>query len=516
MAKLTKGAKIFFSAIIVSVALFGVYKLKSSGVIPGTNEVVSSGSSATPDEIKSGEKPIRVGVNTWPGYIGGQYFNNGFKASKESEFYKQYGILVEFVVIDDFEASRAAFKSGDIDMCWTTADVFGAESKGLESFEPKIFYQIDWSRGGDAIVVRRGINSVADLKSNGGTKKKIAVAPLTPSHTLLISMFNAGEVKMNDVEIVEVANAIDAADLFKKNQVDAAVVWSPDDLDCVSKVSGSKILVSTKTASNIIADCFFAKASFLNDNKDAVSKLIEGFMKGSAAINAGGQARDKAISILMEGYNMDKDLAIGCLNNVRLCTYGDNINGFNIEGNYKGATCEELYTSMSSEYVKYGYIKSYLNWKSVYEPDFVRNVHLTGSENAGESSAKFAPTTSADVTKASISSKNVSISFSSSSTTLDDNAKYIIDKEFVDIAKQFSYAKIRIEGNTDNTGSDAINIPLSKKRAQAVADYLVSQYGFDRNRFVIVGNGSTKPVADNTSTDGKAKNRRTDFELLQN
>lgn len=472
-------------------------------------EVVSS------EEILSGDKPIKIGVNTWPGYIGGQYFNNGFKASKESQFYKQFGILVEFVVIDDFEASRAAFKSGDIDMCWTTADVFGTESEGLKSFDPKIFYQIDWSRGGDAIVVRRGINSISDLKSNGGSKKKIAVAPLTPSHTLLISMFNAGQVSLKDVDIIEVANAIDAADLFKKNQVDAAVVWSPDDLDCVNKVNGSKVLVSTKTASNIIADCFFAKAEFLEKNKEVVSKLIQGFMIGSGEVNNDVNARTKAINILMEGYNMDSAMAVGCLNNVRLCTYGDNMNSFNINGDYKGVTLEDLYTKMSAEYVKFNYIKSSLNWKSVQEPDFIRNIHLDGKFNSGEFAVSFAPTKAADVTAASLSTKNISISFPVNSFILDDNAKYIIDKEFIDIAKQFNTAKIRIEGNTDNTGSLSLNIELSKKRAQSVADYLVSQYGFDKNRFIIVGNGSSKPVSDNSTEEGKSKNRRTDFELIQ-
>jgi len=97
---------------------------------------------------------------------------------------------------------------------------------------------------------------------------------------------------------------------------------------------------------------------------------------------------------------------------------------------------------------------------------------------------------------------------------LDENSKYIIDNEFVDIAKAFSNSRIRIEGNTDNTGSAATNKALSLKRAQSVADYLVSTYNMPRNRFIVVGNGPDKPVADNSTASGKAKNRRTDFELV--
>ena len=74
--------------------------------------------------------------------------------------------------------------------------------------------------------------------------------------------------------------------------------------------------------------------------------------------------------------------------------------------------------------------------------------------------------------------------------------------------------RIRIEGNTDITGSRDLNVKLSKERAQAVADYLVSEYNFDPNRFVIVGNGPDKPIASNDTEAGRAKNRRTDFEFL--
>ena len=89
----------------------------------------------------------------------------------------------------------------------------------------------------------------------------------------------------------------------------------------------------------------------------------------------------------------------------------------------------------------------------------------------------------------------------------------MIDREFVDIAKQFSGARIRIEGNTDNTGSDAVNRPLSKRRAEAVKNYLVSEYGFDPNRFVVVGNGSAHAIAAG-STGADQRYRTTDFQLI--
>ena len=62
-----------------------------------------------------------------------------------------------------------------------------------------------------------------------------------------------------------------------------------------------------------------------------------------------------------------------------------------------------------------------------------------------------------------------------------------------------------------------MNVQLSEKRAKAVADYLQQTYSMDRNRFVILGNGPDKPVSgceQNQNAACKAKNRRTDFQLI--
>ncbi len=70
--------------------------------------------------------------------------------------------------------------------------------------------------------------------------------------------------------------------------------------------------------------------------------------------------------------------------------------------------------------------------------------------------------------------------------------------------------KIRIEGHTDNTGTRAVNQPLSQKRAQAVMGWLIAQ-GIDSGRLSAQGLADTKPVADNGSEDGRAKNRRVEL-----
>jgi NitT/TauT family transport system substrate-binding protein len=521
--KLTVLSKIIITAVVVGVIFLGIKLIGGTGLMkklaPGAD--TKDEASALSDEERA--NTIRVAVVTWGGYAGGQYFNEGFKASKESRYFKEYGINVEFKLMDDFNASREAWKSDNVDLLWTTIDAFPTEAEGLREFKPRVVFQSDWSRGGDAIVVRRGIEKVGDLKAKAGEKKmKIAVAPMTPSHTFLLSLFKAGEVNINDVQIVEVANAIDAADVFKKGQVDAAVVWSPDDQDCIAKVPGSKILLSTKTATNIIADVFIAKESYIEKNRETVIKLVTGWLRGSAEINASEDAKRKAAKILADGLQQPEDFCYNAINNARLCTYGDNVNFFNLNGDYRGVTGEDLYSKMSIEYAKVGYVKmnkaglpEVTPFRTIADPSIIRSItSLSGNEHAAETSAKFTPATAQDRTAAAVSTKKVSIAFPTGKFELDENAKYIIDKEFVDIAKGFSSARIRIEGNTDNVGNAKANKDLSLKRAQAVADYLMSAHNFDTNRFIVTGNGSDKPVADNSSSEGKAKNRRTDFELI--
>lgn len=71
---------------------------------------------------------------------------------------------------------------------------------------------------------------------------------------------------------------------------------------------------------------------------------------------------------------------------------------------------------------------------------------------------------------------------------------------------------VQISGHTDNIGRDADNLTLSANRAKAVASYLISK-GIAANRLTWKGYGATKPVADNSTEEGRAKNRRTEFTI---
>ena len=90
----------------------------------------------------------------------------------------------------------------------------------------------------------------------------------------------------------------------------------------------------------------------------------------------------------------------------------------------------------------------------------------------------------------------------------------LIDKA-IDIIKQHATNDIIIEGHTDAIGSDEYNIELSKERAKNVYDYLVSK-GLDAKQISYVGYGKKKPIADNTTEAGRARNRRVYIVIIKN
>ena len=106
------------------------------------------------------------------------------------------------------------------------------------------------------------------------------------------------------------------------------------------------------------------------------------------------------------------------------------------------------------------------------------------------------------------------ILFNSGSSILNENSQEALTR-FASTLQSNLETNITISGHTDASGSDAINKPLSEKRAQSVADFLVSK-GVERVRMTTIGNGSNQPVADNTTKEGKAKNRRVEIVIVPN
>lgn len=103
--------------------------------------------------------------------------------------------------------------------------------------------------------------------------------------------------------------------------------------------------------------------------------------------------------------------------------------------------------------------------------------------------------------------KQLSVTFDSGKTVVKDQYKGEIG-EVATLLKQYPNTKAEIQGHTDSSGKKASNDKLSQARADAVKDVLVKEFGVDASRVTAKGYGSSQPVADNKTAEGKTQNRR--------
>ncbi|HVR70638.1 MAG TPA: phosphate ABC transporter substrate-binding/OmpA family protein [Vicinamibacteria bacterium] len=470
-----------------------------AGVTPGSTRPVGGGARLN--------RPIRVAIVTWGGYAGGIVANRGFAPNRNSVFGKEFDIEVELLVIDDFDKSRDAFRAGGdrggVDIMWSTVDAYSLEYGGLARLNPKAILQYDWSRGGDAIAVDASIKSVGDLRG-----RKLACAEATPSHYFALYVLTQGGLTNRDVEWVFTTSAVEAANVFKAGRVDAAVSWSPDVYIAARERQGGHILASTREASNLIADIFVARGDFIERYPEDLRRFVGGWLKGVDLANANPDSTAALLAKSFSGIGLED--AKGMLEDVKLPNYAENRAFFDPEGSL--ANYHTIYKTSQGIWRKIGKVKD------VYEP------YQTVDTRFMEAAAEWFPGSSAPAaaefqftaprgSTAPILTKTVSIYFPSGSAALDENAKAVLDTQVVDLAATFGSAYLRIAGNTDSVGNADANLRLSRARADAVARFLVAK-GFDRNKFDVVGNGPSKPVATNDTEEGRAKNRRTDFEVL--
>lgn len=106
------------------------------------------------------------------------------------------------------------------------------------------------------------------------------------------------------------------------------------------------------------------------------------------------------------------------------------------------------------------------------------------------------------------------VEFVSGKTELAENQSINVLNQLVSFLNKNHHIRVRINGHTDNVGSKESNLSLSQNRAQYIADYLIES-GVDKNRVGWQGFADEKPIADNTTEEGRAKNRRVEFEIIE-
>lgn len=455
-------------------------------------------------------RPLVVGINTWAGHAPGIVFNNGMDPNGGSQYKTKYGVDVKFVLLEDPAAKFAAFRSGQIDIMWNTIDNWAREASILaqNNEQAKSIIMQDWSRGGDGIVALSSIKSVEDLKG-----KKIACTQFTPSHFLLLYLLSQSGLtpdERNAVEknIVFTQDAPAAAAAFKAGQVDAAVTWEPDLSGAVTaRGSEAHVLVSTQAATNIIADTLCARQQLIDQAPETVRDFVRGWLDGIEMIKNNPNG---SYEVVGKALKLDNETVSGMLSGLKLTPYADNAQFYGLTG--AKAHYETLFDTAFVIWRKKGLVTKAVDAKSWADPRFLQAVaSYYPGQRVEEAPVVAKAPSEKDVP---ILHQQIQIQFTPGSDEIMPGSYLLLDK-LGETMTSFGSTILRVEGNTDSTGSASGNLTLSERRAQSVKNYIVKNFpNIPPTRFQTIGRGSANPIAENTTEAGRQQNRRTDIKVI--
>jgi NitT/TauT family transport system substrate-binding protein len=396
---------------------------------------------------------------------------------------------------------------------------------------------VDNTQGADAIIARDpAITRVEDLAD-----RSIALLQFTPSDGMTIDAIENSSlsarrktsVKYVYINAEEGTAGVRAA--LESGNVDAAALWDPDLSLALKSVPGAHVVYSTKTATNLIYDVIVCDKRVLDDgaNENAIQGLVSGWMSG---VEAAKKAPDEAVDALVRteeffallAKDQGRPFVKGLFGNILWTGLEDNARILGLAGGTNHY--DRVYRRFDGIYRAAGALANpnspVINPQDSIDLRFIRKLlaaDLAAQAEAAKPEFTFTERERAQVaTREATVTKPVTVNFTSGSAELSKRAQKTIDEEMVPFIENNGSAYFDVSGNTDSTGARATNMRLSQQRAQAVVEYLVSQWEFDRARFQVTGNGPDRPLCNEANPgaeglsleDCRAANRSTRVAVL--
>ena len=475
------------------------------------------------------ERILRFSYNIWGGWLPLIAANHGTRPNPNSIFATKYGFQVDMVLMDDLAAAKKAFVDGEVHTLWGTVDMMVLLAPQLmrdSRTAPRIVQQVDWSTGGDGIVVRDSIRSLADLRN-----KTIALAENSPSEYFLNILLISAGLYPTDINVKYTATVFEAAAVFiADSRIDACVSWAPYIYKIPERVEGSRILSSTKEAKRFLADVYAVRADFARDHPDIVQGLIAGIFEGMEYIR---ESPDIPARWMADAFGMHPDEILSILGDAHPTDFSENLQFFlNAAG---PANFDRTWRNESYLFRELRRIDAEIPFDQVMDFSFLRRLKKNGSF-AQQKAGSFITSTPSGLRKISdeppILARSVRISFSPNSINLyekdrDEQGNTVSRKLYdpdVDatldriakIAGQIDNAVILIEGHVDSSKKGIIpDQPvqaLSVARAEAVRRALIEKFKMDPEIFRIRGKGWDVP-ADPNDPNNQALNRRVEISV---
>ncbi|UCF67710.1 MAG: OmpA family protein [Acidobacteriota bacterium] len=478
------------------------------------------------------DRTVRFSINVWAGWAPIVYANEGFAAGKLWQAPGDKPFKVELVLIDDPVAMRDAFAAGDVHVGWATVDMLPVLIGGLSKDSrvmPRVFQQVDWSNGGDGIVVRDYVKTASDLRG-----KSVVLAQNSPSQFFVLNaLINAG-VQPGEIDFKYTRDAFQAAAAFNADSsIAGCVSWAPDIYNLES-VRGNRMLVTTATANKLIADVWFARADFAKDHPEITEGLVRGIFDAMEELKL-QENKVRVAKWMADGYAIPESETLGMLGDAHWTNYAENRDFFLNRNN--PTNFERTYNMAYFLYRKVGAVSQKVPFDQVMDFSIIQKLGDVEkyARQRNEYDIQFAPASAGSIQaeSAEILTKTVVIHFFPNSWDIyrkvtknidgvdrevlyDPNADFVIE-EIGSLAGQYGAARVVIEGHTDSSMKGRVPTSLVKElsmhRANAVKGAIIKKFpGLQANQFAASGVGWDRP-ADPSDPGNHAKNRRVEVKV---
>ncbi|MFT3823121.1 MAG: OmpA family protein [Chitinophagaceae bacterium] len=307
--------------------------------------------------------------------------------------------------------------------------------------------------------------------------------------------------------------------------VDGVATWTPGDVNVATKKGGLVTIASTKQYASQMSNQTIAIKKWAYDHRTDVENMIVALAQAGDQVRSYNEAKQFAATVSTNLYQEqsadywlkyyngveEKDIqglkvnlggsAVFNLSDMAN-TYGlgdDKVDRYKAVYNTFGNLMVKMYPSLMPTFVPYekAVDKSFLFSVISNHPELMQGKAIE-TKYAGEITSE-------------VSSKSYSIEFETGSANIKPSSYRMLDEIF-ESAVVAEGLKLGVYGHTDNVGTDAVNIPLSEQRANAVKAYLLKK-GLKDSRIEARGYGATKPVASNSTETGRKQNRRVEIVL---
>lgn len=438
-------------------------------------------------------RPLRVGIVPWPGYAGGLVANNGLRANKDSDFWRNHNLLVQFAIVPDEAQLRKDFarggEKGGVDIMWSTVDSLAQQfpSFAKEDLKPRAIMQVDWSRGGDAIIASAGIERIEDLRG-----KKIAVSMAASQWLLEYSLENSSLTGAERTEIrnrrLTTSGSQEARDLFVNGDVDAAVLWEPDVTEAINRRPGANKLIDTSAAANLIADVMVAKEEFIREHPKVIDAFIRGWLLDGTTKAIGNPML--AVKALLEEPDFERlgeKTTHKLLGTVAFATLDENARMFGLSDG--DPLFGPLFNEAGQLWLRNGYITAQAIAEQAQDIRSLREIH----------SAELGSLAARAVCGSERMTKELSVVFPPGKAELSPEAQRSLDDEISLLVRTLSEFRFCIEAVKAAGEDPQRDLELRKAREAEVIKHLVERYNLSRSRFVSVSAGIPE-----TANGGKA------------